>query len=172
LSFHRLLSVVWAVALAAAAAPLLVLGAAGIGSGADLTAYVTASRPPIGEAVLFRVGDRMAWQVDIVNLGPDPAGGVSFVDTLPPGFRVARLTTHFGNAVLKNYFRCTVARGKVSCSAIRPTAVNSTHSIFIVGAFTARTPAQATNEVVVSSRARDPYAGNNDVKTTVAVTSK
>jgi uncharacterized repeat protein (TIGR01451 family) len=160
--------------LAAVAAGVAALGlpvfspAANLGGpSADLGVYVTPLRVGISEALNFRPGELAALQIDVVNLGSDPAQRVVVADTLPAGFHATRVATGLGRTKPKPFFACALAQTKVTCALKAPLQLG-TKSLYVVGRF-GKNLGLVTNDVVVSSATHDPAGDNNEAKTVVSI---
>jgi uncharacterized repeat protein (TIGR01451 family) len=104
------------------------------------------------------VGSNLTFTVDVVNLGPQPATGVAFTDTLPNNTNFVSANATTGN--------CVQSHGIVSCS------VGSLASGFASKVSIVLTPTAVgaiTNSMSVTGNEADPNLGNNSATQTVNI---
>jgi uncharacterized repeat protein (TIGR01451 family) len=122
-------------------------------SGADLGIFCPGASPtPVG------IGTNLTFTADVLNLGPQDATDVTFMDTLPNGVNFVSATATPGSCVQSNgIVKCSVGSlvsaldSKVSI-VVAPTAVGT-----------------ITNSMSVTANEPDPISGNNNATQTVSV---
>jgi uncharacterized repeat protein (TIGR01451 family) len=103
-------------------------------------------------------GKNVTFTVDVVNLGPQAATGVTFTDTLPNSTNFVSATATTGS--------CVQAHGIVSCS-VGALASGSESKVSIV--VTTAAIATTTNSMSVTGNETDPNPGNNIATQTINI---
>jgi len=149
--------------------PRLVAGSAGQPALVDVGAYEAGISTAGGQADLsleatvsqdlVRAGDTLVYRFTIANHGPDDAGQVILVDSLPPaaGFQSASPG-------------CVEAGGEVTCGpASLPVAMGITYQVTVT--LSANSSAPLVNTARVSAAQLDPNPANNVVTVTASIST-
>jgi uncharacterized repeat protein (TIGR01451 family) len=121
-------------------------------SGTDLAVL------PSSTTQTVTAGTNVTFTVDVVNLGPQAATGVSFTDTLPNNTTFVSVTATTGS--------CVEAHGIVSCSVGALTS-GSESKVSIV--LTTTAVGTTTNSMSVTGNETDPNPGNNSATQTINI---
>ena len=114
-------------------------------SGTDLSVSQSDTPDPVN------VVNTVGYTLTVVNNGPEPATGVSVIDTLPAGVTFRSASATQGS--------CSHAAGIVTCSlGALATAANATINIAVTAPVVTGT---ITNSATVSGNETDPVPGNN-----------
>lgn len=144
-------------------ASALALGFAGVGSAAksagsaDLAISKADSPDPVG------VGTVLTYTVQVQNLGPDAASGVTVTDQLPKGVDFVSATATSGQCARKAA-KVTCALGTLNASTLSYGAPPSITLTVIP-----RKVGTITNQASVKSDQKDPVGTNNKAATTTTV---
>jgi len=148
----------WLLAVASA----LALGFAGVGTAAktgsaDLTISKTDGPDPVG------VGSSLTYTVQVQNLGPDPASGVTVTDELPKGVDFVSATATAG--------QCTHKARKVTCGlgTLNAPTVNYGPPPTVTLTVIPRKVGTITNKASVKGGQKDPVGANNKASATTSV---
>ncbi len=147
-----LLAVVSALVLGVAAA-----GMAAKPGSADLAISKADSPDPVG------VGSLLTYTMQVQNLGPDPASGVTVTDELPKGVEFVSATTSPG--------QCSRKGRKVTCAlgALNAPTVDYGPPPTVTLTVIPRKVGTITNQASVKGDQKDPVGANNKASATTSV---
>ncbi|MGN6276680.1 MAG: hypothetical protein ACTHNP_12240 [Solirubrobacterales bacterium] len=148
----------WLLPLAAIAVlGFAVDGAAAPTGSANLKITKTDSPDPVN------VGATLTYTIQVENLGPDPATGVTVPDTLPKGVDFVSATSTLGN--------CAQQARKVTCTlgSMPAPTVNYGSAPTITVVVTPRQAGTITNTAKVKGDQKDPVSANNSASATTRV---
>jgi uncharacterized repeat protein (TIGR01451 family) len=150
--YSGLLAVVSALALALAG-----VGAAAPSGSSDLAITKTDNPDPV------RVGSTLTYVIQVQNLGPDRASGVTVTDQLPKGLDFLSATTSSG--------QCTHKGKKVTCSLgeLNAPTVNYGGPPTVTLSVVPRRVGTISNTASVKGSQKDPVAANNKATATTSV---
>jgi len=141
---------------------VLVLGVAAVGmaakpGSADLTITKADSPDPVG------VGSPLTYTVQVQNLGPDPASGVTVADDLPKGVDFVSATASSG--------QCSRKGRKVTCvlGGLNAPTVNYGPPPAVTLTVIPRKVGTITNQATVKGDQKDPLGANNKASATTSV---
>lgn len=148
------------IGLGAAALSLIALGFAGVGSAgqpglADLKVTKTAASPTV------QVGSTLTYTIQVENLGPDAATGVTVTDPLPRG-------TDFGSAS-STLGPCAPQGRKVTCAVGNLAAAAPGNAATITLNVVPRDDGPITNSASVKGDQKDPVGANDKSSVTTQV---
>jgi uncharacterized repeat protein (TIGR01451 family) len=140
----------------------LVLGVAAVGTAAksgsaDLTISKTDSPDPVG------IGATLTYTLQVQNLGPDPASGVTVTDELPKGVDFVSAAASSG--------QCSRKGRKVSCAlgGLNAPTINYGPPPTVTVSVIPRRVGTITNRASVKGDQKDPVGANNKASATTSV---